>query len=97
MTQSILAHVGAHACVLHGFVLIFLDAAGHALPPWAGEVKILRVNVCRPPPQDAEHAPEALKVLIKQSTGAGAGAGGGIGGGHAWVLQRTNLALRFEQ
>ena len=52
MTQSTLVHAGAHACVLQRSLLTFSASAGHALPPLAGDVRILRMNICTPPPHD---------------------------------------------
>jgi hypothetical protein len=81
MTQSTFVHSGAHACALHVSVLTFSESAGHALPPWAGDVTTLRMTVCTPPPHDREHEPEGLKSLITQSTGTG----------HACVLHASDL------
>jgi len=70
----------SQAWVLQSWFLMLSAANGHATPPLAAGMTIVRVANWVPPLHDAEHGEKALQALIKQSTlGAGVGVGGTVG------------------
>jgi hypothetical protein len=61
----------------HAWTLHCCDDArvGHAVPPCAGLIEMLRALVCEPPPQVTEHEVQSPHAETTQSMG------------QAWVLQ----------
>ena len=69
----------------HGLVHSMVSvSAGHATPPFDGDVTMERVRVWVPLPQVSEHVPNALQADTTQSTGHGEL--------HAWVSVRAGHA-----
>jgi hypothetical protein len=50
--------------------VMFSDVAGHAAPPLADGVTIVRLLVCSPPPQAAEQSLQSDQLDTMQSTTA---------------------------
>lgn len=65
-TQLPTMQLTGHDAVPQGRVSV---SAGHAAPPFCTCVKIERVRLCTPVPQDFVHSDHVLKVLATQSTG----------------------------
>jgi hypothetical protein len=64
----VLQHVTGHGSVLQARDS---SSAGHAAPPLAAAVTMLRVRTWVPPPQGSEQGPQADQSLTTQSTGHG--------------------------
>ncbi len=67
----------AHGCGLQSRCS---TSAGQAPPPLAGGMRIMRVRLCWPPPQDRLQVDQSPQSLTWQGVGTGGGGGGGGGG-----------------